>query len=72
METDAKRCKTFASLQKYKRFHMFSVQAQRNNPKTPKTFKSQVRWQRPGGRPYVGPLGAWKNMQNALIFIGFE
>ena len=72
-ETRAKRCRTCAGLNKYKRFHKFSVQqAQRSDAKTPKTRKSEVRLQRPGGRPYVGPLGALKNIQNALIFISFQ
>ena len=60
-------------LEKYKRFHVFSVQqAQRSDAETQKTRKSEVRSQRPGGRPYVGPRGAWKQIQNALIVIGFQ
>ena len=72
-ETRAKRSQDVRRLEKYKRFHKFSVQqTQRGDAKTQKTRKSEVRLQRPGGRPYVGPLGAWKNIQNVLIFISFE
>ena len=54
-------CKTLQNmrkLEKYNRFHKLSVQTQRRDAKTLKTCKSQVRWLRPGGCPYVGSLAA--------------